>query len=332
MTGRAPGGTLVAPPAADIAGLEAVAGRLAGRVVRLVEVLSVRADRAGAGAVVVAVVRPEGPGADRDPVVLKSGPPALVAAGARAQRYAHVVAVAVGSTTGRHTRCDLAVPRVLRDDAAGGRVLMERATGARLADLLRRDDLHAARRTGAALAGLHSADAGGLDLPVRDLAGCLADLVLPQPEHLATVGLERRLVAFATGTADAVLAAAHGHPAPARLVHRDVHAGQVLLDEQRTWLLDWDLAAAGDPAVDVGNLVGTIRAKYPPARAEAAVEALLDGYLAGDTTGVLGRLAVHEAFTYLRLACKRARLHGPAAAGTVEDLLTRARLTLAAAS
>ncbi len=33
---------------------------------------------------------------------------------------------------------------------------------------------------------------------------------------LATVGLERRLVAFTTGTADAVLTAAHGHPAPAR--------------------------------------------------------------------------------------------------------------------
>ena len=115
-------------------------------------------------------------------------------------------------------------------------------------------------------------------------------------------------------------------------MHRDVHAGQVLLDEHRTWLLDWDLAAAGDPAVDLGNLVGTIRAKYPPARAEAAVEALLYGYLAGDTTGVPAGLAVHEAFTYLRLACKRARLHGPAAAGTVEDLLTRARLTLAAAS
>ena len=81
---RTTGGTLVAPPAADVAGLEVAAGRLAGRVVRLVEVLSVRADRAGAGTVVVAVVRPEGPGADRDPVVLKSGPPALVAAGARA--------------------------------------------------------------------------------------------------------------------------------------------------------------------------------------------------------------------------------------------------------
>ena len=304
--------------------LVATAAGLVHRPLAGTDVLSRRADRDGGGTVVVALLGPAGaPGAD---VVVKAGPPALVEAGARVQRHAHVVAHVVGA--GAPGGCALAVPAVLGHDVAAGVVVMERAAGTTLAERLRRGDTAAFTRLGAALAGLHTADVAGL-LPVRDLAGHLADLVLPQPDALATTGLERRLAGLAAATADAVLDAA-GDRTPSRLVHRDVHPRQVLLDDRRTWLLDWDLGAGGDPALDLGNLVAGLRARYPVAVAAPAVDALLAGYAGGDTCAALERVGVHEAFSYLRLACKQARLHGPAAAGAVEDLLTRARLTLAA--
>jgi aminoglycoside phosphotransferase (APT) family kinase protein len=306
------------PPA-----LVAAASALAGRPLVGLDLLAQRPDRDGAGDVVVALLGD----ADRpgDDVVAKAGPPALVAAGVRVQRCAHVVATAAGAGLGG----DLAVPAVVAHDAAAGLVLMEHATGPTLADRFRRGDTGAFARVAAALAVLHTADGTGL-LPARDLAGHLADLVLPQPDRLAATGLERRLTDLAAGTAGTVLAAAADHPALSRLVHRDVHPRQVLVDGGRTWLLDWDLGAAGDPALDLGNLVAGLRARHPGRTAEPAVEAFLAGYAAGDTCDALARVGVHEAFTYVRLACKRARLHGPAAAGAVEDLLTRARLTLAA--
>ena len=59
------------------------------------------------------------------------------------------------------------------------------------------------------------------------------------------------------------------------LVHRDFHDGQVLLDESyAVGLIDFDLMAAGDPALDVANFLchlelrehqgGMPRRRWPP--------------------------------------------------------------------
>ena len=303
------------PPAvtAAPAGLEALLGTasaLAGRPLTVAHVLSRREDRDGGGTVVVAVLDPVGAGAR---VVVKAGPPALVDAGARAQRLAHAVAGA-----------RLAVPAVLGHEP--GVVVMEHAAGPTLADRLRAGEVAAAGRVGAALAALHACDVSGV-LPVRDLAGHFADLALPQPDGLARTGLAPRLGDRVAAVARDVVAAAGGVPAPARLVHRDVHPRQVLVGS-RVWLLDWDLAAGGDPALDLGNLVASVRTTHSDAVAGRTVDALLAGYAGGDTCDALARVAVHEAFTYVRLACKRARLGGASAAGAVEDLLGRARRVL----
>jgi len=47
---------------------------------------------------------------------------------------------------------------------------------------------------------------------------------------------------------------------PPRLggIHRDFYSGQVIVDRDRLWLLDFDLYCRGDPALDVGNFLGHI--------------------------------------------------------------------------
>lgn len=308
--------------------LLAAAGELLDRAVRPVRLLSARSDRTGGDPVLVAVLRLEDADGARE-VVVKSGPPVLVARGVQAQRHGLLAAAAVGASAGPALRrCDLAVPAVLADDGAG-LVVMEQATGRRVTDLVGAGDLAGLRRAGAALAGLHAADIP-LRLPVRDLAGHFADLAQPQPDQLDGV-VEAGPARLAAALRTDLLDAARSRPGPVRLVHRDTHGRQVLVGPSRVWLLDWDLSAAGDPALDLGNLVGTVRVRHPAELAEPAVHAVLAGYAAVDSTGAVDRVAVYEAFTYLRLACKHARLHGPAAAGTVDDLLARGRRVLDAA-
>lgn len=175
-------------------------------------------------------------------------------------------------------------------------------------------------RAGTALAALHSLPvvAG----PTVGLAQCLADLVRPHPGVLAAglADLGPQVGALLVAVLDAEPSAP-----PARPVHRDVHLRQLLDDGRRTSLIDWDLAAQGDPALDVGNLVASLRSKGVE---EPAIEAVLDGYASEDRTGALGRLPVYEAFTYLRLACKRYRMHGRVVRPEVERLLDAAERVL----
>ncbi|MDH3626994.1 MAG: phosphotransferase [Acidobacteriota bacterium] len=48
-------------------------------------------------------------------------------------------------------------------------------------------------------------------------------------------------------------------PVPNSLCHRDLHDKQILLDGDRGGLIDFDLAAAGHPALDAGNILAHLR-------------------------------------------------------------------------
>jgi aminoglycoside phosphotransferase (APT) family kinase protein len=41
-------------------------------------------------------------------------------------------------------------------------------------------------------------------------------------------------------------------------IHRDFYASQVIVNQDRLWLLDFDLYCQGDPALDAGNFIGHI--------------------------------------------------------------------------
>lgn len=106
-----------------------------------------------------------------------------------------------------------------------------------------------ARRVADALADLH-------DEPVATArTWSVGDELDMLRERLGRAARERPALA---GRIEAVLAAcierAAGLPAtPPTGIHRDFHPGQVLVDGERLVLLDFDLYAVGDPALDVGN-------------------------------------------------------------------------------
>lgn len=198
----------------------------------------------------------------------------------------------------------LARHRVLVQESVSGTVPTERDP-ARL------------RQVGAAMARLHASPV--LLGPPTSVADHLRDLVHPHPQAL--VHAFPRLAGQINTLLEQLLALPAGGAAP---IHRDLHPRQLLLTRSRVWLLDWDLAAQGDPALDVGNLCAYLRARWQATAAEKAVAAFLTGYAPTSGPGVLDRVGLFEAFASLRLACKQFRLHGQAAEPAVTELLTHA--------
>ncbi len=87
-------------------------------------------------------------------------------------------------------------------------------------------------------------------------------------------------------------------------IHRDFHLRQLFHDEKQVWLIDWDLLALGDPALDVGNFIVYLETRLKENH-DTAISAFLEGYA---PHARLERVPVYKALTYLRLACKRFRL------------------------
>jgi hypothetical protein len=116
-----------------------------------------------------------------------------------------------------------------------------------------------------------------------------------------------------------------GSPAELVVLHRDLHDKQLLLDGSGpVGLLDLDLAACGDPAVDLANLLvhlelRALQGHCTEGRARVCAAGLLEGYSPGPA--LLARLAPYATATRLRLAglyCFR-----PARPGLVEELVRR---------
>ncbi len=137
--------------------------------------------------------------------------------------------------------------RAFLQEQAPGRTLNERfVDGADLEPLV--------ERAAEGLAKLHAVDWRAdwtpldtytLDDEVAHLSEYAADLVAARPALTADVA---DLLAALQGWASQQLA-----PAMLRPVHRDFYYSQVLIDGQRLALIDFDLIALGDPAIDVAN-------------------------------------------------------------------------------
>lgn len=103
-------------------------------------------------------------------------------------------------------------------------------------------------------------------------------------------------------------------------IHRDFHLRQLFYGEGQVWLIDWDLFAKGDPALDVGNFIVYLKTHLTKECAPA-IEAFLEGYCSAGPSAILNRTYLYEALTYLRLACKRLRLRGCFWKIKVKDML-----------
>lgn len=105
-------------------------------------------------------------------------------------------------------------------------------------------------------------------------------------------------------TRDTVAARLGAGRGPLALVHRDLHDKQLLLDGDDVGLLDFDLLAAGEAALDLANLLvhlelRSLQGSISTERARLLAEALLEGYAPGPA--VLARLCAYAAAARLRL-------------------------------
>jgi hypothetical protein len=216
------------------------------------------------------------------------------------------------------------LPRALWYDARLRTLGLEPATGRSYRELVREDGIAAhLELVGGALASLHALDVPQLRATTID--DHIAELIRPSPEGLAAALPEHG--ALVTGLAARLRADGRRvayTPAP---VHRDFHLGQLFGDGDRVGVIDWDLVARGDPALDVGNFAVYLRVRAPEI-AGRGVDAFLAGYTARAGTGALARLPLYEALTCLRLACKRVRLKPPGWRDEVARLLGMARARL----
>lgn len=164
------------------------------------------------------------------------------------------------------------------------------------------------RQAGSAMASLHS-----LKLEVGKTTSVLhhlSDLMQPHPFELAEQLPEFR--GMVEGIMQALFKLEDGwkHEVECSPIHRDFHLRQLFSGDDRVWIIDWDLFAKGDPALDIGNLVVYLKTHlaYNDFR---SIESVLEGYFASGASAILKRIPLYEALTYLRLACKRFRLKSP---------------------
>lgn len=214
----------------------------------------------------------------------------------------------------------LSVPEALGYDAPRRCLLQQRVEGAGFAELARGPDFaRYLRLVGEALALLHRLPLGLGE--VKGVEDHVRELMRPHPLELAQALPEcrDRIEALLRGF-EALGGAWAGVPAP---LHRDFHLRQLFWGDGRVWLIDWDLFALGDPALDVGNFVMYLETRLD-ARAAAATEAFMAGYREQAAAEVAPRVPLYKALGYLRRACKHRRIGGEDWRRSALDMLQQA--------
>jgi|SRR6267378_2869475 len=204
----------------------------------------------------------------------------------------------------------LAAPRPLFYDPAARMLVQEAAPGMPYQDLLKGPRYrHYLRQAGRALARLHRLP-GVAAGPGKRLQDHMKELMRPSPLALTKAVPELRAQVEALVAAMLRAEAAWGgNWAPAWL-HRDFHIGQLFYGRGQVWVIDWDLAACGDPALDIGNFLHNLD-NHLAGQAAAGRAAFGEGYLESGEAVVVRRSPLYEGFTCLRRACKAFREQHP---------------------
>jgi Ser/Thr protein kinase RdoA (MazF antagonist) len=278
-----------------------------------------RAGSAGSSGQAVFQFRLAGPAEARSAVVAKCLRPGHAPAAVHAQ-------VALNAALARRDAV-LVVPRLLHADGPRSVLVQERARGTCLADFCGRKLLAlqgAVERCGRALRELHALPldvveahghapaAGPRSVGIPDQ---LAALLRPQPMTLAARSpqLRERVLQVMQ---QLLVCEAMCEPVAAVPLHRDVHPRQLFVDGRRITLIDWDLCGAGDPALDLANLLMHLQLRWPD-RAPDLQQRLLEGWCsagpaeegsAAARAALLQRIHLYRGFHALRRACKAWRL------------------------
>lgn len=215
----------------------------------------------------------------------------------------------------------LAAPRPLFYDPAARMLVQEAVPGTPYQDLLKRPSYqHYLREAGRALARLHRLPVAP-DKPGKHLADHMNELMRPHPFVLAKAVHELRPRVEALAAALLRIEAGWSDLQAPAWVHRDFHIGQLFYGQRRVWVIDWDLAAHGDPALDVGNFLQNLD-KHLSGLAPVGRAAFVEGYLETGYPSVMQRSASYEAFTCLRRACKAFREQRPGWRSDVSRLIS----------
>jgi aminoglycoside phosphotransferase (APT) family kinase protein len=221
------------------------------------------------------------------------------------------------------TRCaTLQVARPVAWFPEHGALITEVAAGTACRTLDLAADGGAIARIARALSELHSVVLPpGVTLPgPKSLADHVAELMQPAPWVLA-----RRFPVHAHAIshtlAQLTAEEASWGVTPVSVLHRDFHLRQLFDDGTRITVLDWDDAALGDPAFDVGYFTAYLRTHYAADDAEVGIAAFRASY--GGALGLWERVPAYERFNYLRRACRRLRMRDPGWREAIEAMLLR---------
>ncbi|MBI2319379.1 MAG: aminoglycoside phosphotransferase family protein [Betaproteobacteria bacterium] len=231
---------------------------------------------------------------------------------------------------GRAGEATLAAPAPLAYDPAARCLIQQKVPGVAFAQLIDAGEFTSALvLLGRALAELH-----GCKLPLgapRGLSEHMSDLIHPHPLELAEAWAPGRRRILDLVNAMSAHPALNADGIGLGPVHRDFHLRQVFLDARRVWMIDWDLLACGDPALDLGNFSMTLETRFGKQRGARNFDAFLSGYcaLAGEVS--LARVSAYRAFGYLRRASKSYRLGEPGWQGRSVAMLEAAESALEAA-
>jgi aminoglycoside phosphotransferase (APT) family kinase protein len=201
----------------------------------------------------------------------------------------------------------LAAPRPLFYDHEAQMLVQQAAPGKPYQELLKDPrGHHFVREVGRALAALHGLPGVGA-MPGKRVEDHMRELMRPHPLILADAVPEQRSRIENLAGEMLRTEAAWGGAWPKAWLHRDFHMGQLFYGDGRVWVIDWDLAAYGDPALDVGNFLQNLIKYLGAAGAAAARDEFIEGYLEHGDAGAVARSPLYEGLNNLRRACKAYR-------------------------
>ncbi len=158
------------------------------------------------------------------------------------------------AATDCEVRGNMSLPRVIAYDESQGLVLLQYLEGEPVLDALARYRAEILPAMGRALAALHSTGLGveKVTTPAAllcELRGCVAGLCAHFPDEAMTF---RSALAALERSMPPIVAAAG-------FLHGDFGPGQLLWQNGRLVVLDFDRCTRGDPAFDLGNLLAQLQ-------------------------------------------------------------------------
>lgn len=173
----------------------------------------------------------------------------------------------IGSSLG--DRADVAIAPILAEMPGRRTVFVAPARGRRIADLPGDSLPDALRRLGRAVATIHA-------LPISRGVGVFPRTTFPALHEAALlVGRVRPALKHAALLLADDLINARLQPAEPVLLHGDLHLKNAFIDDRRVSLIDFDQAAYGAAAADVGSLLAALRRGR-----QHLAQPFLDGYAA----------------------------------------------------